>query len=69
MFSEAERQELKEAAASPILRRDFQMLRDFSTRAGQTCPLEHYLDFLTCLSRLATAPPPPPFPLYTNIRL
>lgn len=69
MFSEEEQRQLKADAASPTLRREFQMLRDFSRRAGQTCPIERYLDFLTCLSHLTPVPPSPPFPLYTNIRL
>ena len=70
MLSDQEKQELKAAAASAVLREDFEQLRAFARRASQACSIDQYMDFLSSAHRLSPTPSPvPPFPIYTNVRL
>src|SRR5574341_1738537 len=53
MFSEQEKQELKEMAASPAVRNEFALL-DAASRAAQArMEVDQYVSFLTTMARLS----------------
>ncbi len=70
MLSEQEKRELKEMAASATIREEFRLLEVASRAAQARASLDHYLRFLTTMSRLSTHPPiPRPFVPYTIVRI
>ena len=67
MLSEKEKQEMRELAASKTIREEFRLLRKHS---HQHATLDHFIRFLTAMSRLnSKLPTPRPFVEYTPDKL
>jgi hypothetical protein len=70
VFSEEEKQELRELAASTAIREEFRMLRRNSLALQQRVSVDDFICFLTAMSRLNPTPTAPrPFVPYTQVKL
>ena len=69
MLSNKEKQEMKTLASSEAVREEFRRLRTHSLK-HHSADLDHYIQFLTAMSRLNSTPAPPrPSIQYTQVKL
>lgn len=59
MLSEREKQELREMAASEILRKEFRAMRVNSEAIERTITVDELAHWLTVMARMATSAPKP----------
>lgn len=70
MFSEQDKRELKEMAASPQIRAEFALLEQAWRQTRGRISIDQYVAFLSTMSRLNPHPlPPRPFIPFKNVRL
>jgi hypothetical protein len=69
VFSESEKQEMRELAASEAVREEFRRLKKYSSK-HHPVNLDRYIQFLTVISRLNSMPAAPRgFVQYTQVKL
>ncbi|OGQ82808.1 MAG: hypothetical protein A3G40_03280 [Deltaproteobacteria bacterium RIFCSPLOWO2_12_FULL_57_22] len=70
MFTEEEKQELKELAGSAAIRKEFRLLRRNSMALQQHVDVDKFISFLTAMSRLNPKPAAPrPFVPYRQVKI